>query len=340
MRCLVACGTAAAVALSACAVLEPPAGFPVERPQALAPADGAIAVVGDLQVTPWLVRAFKRRERNLREQRRLVADLRARLDSIAALAVVGDLVFNARSRSDWRHFDALIGPVAERVPVLPALGNHDYRCWLVELCSHARLPRHVRRRFPWLEPGTPYEVAFGDVALVFLDSETRLAAQGRWLTDRLDGLETRYAALVVFIHRPPWTATLDPDPEPAAAVREHIASELRRTRLATLVVSGHEHGYEHMRVGGVDFVISAGGGGPRDALAAERPRDVYAGPDCRRGASGTVVRPFNYLLLTREPGALEVRVRGLCRGDTRVVALESFRIPLPERSAGGPSGIG
>lgn len=324
-----ACLIAAGIAAAGCAALEPEAGFPVSVPNTLDAAHGAVAVVGDLQMTPWLVRAVRGREHNEHAQALLIADLHARLDDVVALVIVGDLVFNARSRRDWAHFDSLIAPIAARVPVLPALGNHDYRCWFVELCTQSVVPENVRLRFPWLEPGRPYRVAFGDVALLFLDSETGLEGQEDWLAEALARARAERSAAVVFLHRPPHSNSVDRVRAAQRQVRDRLLSPIGGGAPAPLVVSGHEHGYEHLLVDGVHFVVTAGGGGPRDWLTAERPHDVYAGPNCAADASGRVLRPFNYLLIRRAPAALNVAVRGLCKQDRRARELASFDIPLP-----------
>ncbi len=130
------------------------------------------------------------------------------------------------------------------------------------------------------------------------------------------------------MHRAPYTDTTDSDETAQAAVRERVAGPIAGAGLPRLVVAGHEHGYEHIVVDGVHFVISAGGGGSRDPLRAERPRDAYTGANCTREASGQVLRPFNYLLIRRAPGALRVTVRGLCEADEPVEELAAFEIPL------------
>lgn len=322
----------AGLALGGCAALEPGAGFPVARPAALDP-DEPVAIIGDLQMTSWLVRAARRREHNREAQARLVADLTANAERLAAVAIAGDLVFNARSRRDWRHFDALMGPLAARVPVLPALGNHDYACWFVEFCRHGAVPGNVRLRFPWIGAGEAWLVPYGDVALVFLDSETRVVEQAAWLAERMPDLERRFRALVAIVHKPPYSHSAERGETTSEAVRDHVLPVLAAVSLPRLVVSGHAHGYEHLVVAGEHYVVTAGGGGPRSRLRAARPGDVYRGPDCARDIEGRVLRPFNYVLLERGAAGLEVRVRGFCDGDEPVAELERFTVGVPDQPA-------
>jgi hypothetical protein len=271
------------------------------------------------------------RESNETEQAFLLADLQQHTASIGGLVITGDLVFTARSASDWRRFDRLIGPIARHVPVLPAIGNHDYHCFLVRKCTQKVVPRNFLSRFPWFSPGQPYTVAYGETVLAFLDSETNLEGQGLWLEGRLRDWETQYRAVLIIMHRPPFTSSAVRGAMPDAAVQAEIVPRLAGARLVPIVVAGHVHGYEHLLIDGVHYVTSAGGGGPRGLLHAGRPNDVYAGRDCLRDEAGRVLRPFNYLLIEAAEAEIQVTVRGFCRGDAAVEVLESFRVPLPVR---------
>jgi hypothetical protein len=317
------------VAAAGCALRPPPATFATGLPASI-PATKPLAVVGDLQLTAPFVRWVMRRESNEAEQLRLVTDLQEHADTIGALVIVGDLVFTAASRSDWRRFDGFVGPLARRVPVLPAIGNHDYYCVFVQRCLHRVIPKNFRRRFPWFAPGQPYAVRYGELMLAFLDSETNLAAQGEWLERNMREWEGSVAAALIYLHRPPFTNTVTRGAEPAAEVRKHIVPRLRAAAPMPVVIAGHAHGYEHLLIDGVHYLVSAGGGGPRGLLAAARPNDIYDGRDCSRDESGRVLRPFNYLLI--EPGDAEliVTVRGFCRADEAVSIVDEFRISLPE----------
>jgi Calcineurin-like phosphoesterase len=312
--------------IAGCAISRPAVG-PFELPTDLDGRGKALAIVGDLQMTPWFVRAVMRRESTRGAQARLMADLRAHSDELALLAIVGDLVFNARSESDWRHFDELVAPLAGRLPVLPAIGNHDYPCRLVRICRQDAVAPRFLARFPWFAPGRPYVVPYGDVALVFIDSETGIAEQGRWLTDWLGEHGREYAWAIVLLHRPPHTDSVLPDVAPDPALALHIVAALADAAPVPVFVSGHAHGYEHHLVAGTHFIVTAGGGGPRGRLAPVRPYDVYAGRECERDQQGRVLRPFNYLIVRQRADTLELTVRGFCKSDSSVSVLETFSIP-------------
>jgi hypothetical protein len=327
-RAFVALALAAALGGTTGCALQPPAdAFPVVLPGSL-DASRPLAVIGDLQQTRGFVRWAMKNESTAEEQPVLIADLHEQVATIAGLVIVGDLVYTGGSRSDWAHFDGLVAPVARVVPVLPAIGNHDYYCVFIQKCMHHVVPKEFRLRFSWFAPGQPYAVPYGDVMLAFIDSETELEAQGAWLEERMTEWAPTYSAVLVFMHRPPFTNNAGRE-GPNLAVQENIVARLKGREPLSIVIAGHVHGYEHLVIDGSHYIITAGGGGPRTELAAERPNDVYRGPDCSRDELGQILRPFNYLLIERRAAALDFAVRGFCGGTDDVAVIESFEVQLP-----------
>ncbi len=309
-----------AAALAGCA---PAPGFTTRQPESVAVGGAAIAVIGDLQQTPGFVRMLRRREDTSEDQLRLIADLDARVEGLAALVIVGDLVYSGRSRRDWLHFDELMTPIAGRVPILPAIGNHDYPCYLIELCRTGRLSRGMQARFPWLSPGKPYLVAADDVVMMFLDSESRLDEQSEWLRRQLEMAARRFRAALVFYHRPGLSSSLEKTAQGNPEIAQTVVPALSNAPLPTIVFNGHIHGFEHFLVGKTHFVTTAGGGGPRVAMPAAPETGLYSGPQCLQ-LNGNTLRPFNYVLVRRRADSLAVEVRGFCRGDDSVRDLYRF----------------
>jgi hypothetical protein len=315
----------AAVLAAGCAH-EP--AFQVQRPAAVALDGRAIAVIGDLQQTSGIARFVRRRENNAEAQQRLIADLQSHVDGIGALVIVGDLVFSARSSRDWTHFDSLIAPIADRVPVLPAIGNHDYPCYLVEFCRTSVISGGMQDRFPWFAPGEPYAVESGNLKLLFLDSESALDEQARWLGEQLAAANGHFAAALVFFHRPAYTDSIDRGAEGNPEVQEHLVPVLQAAPLPVVVFSGHVHGLEYIVRDGVPYVTTGGGGGPRGPMGERSAFDNYDGPECRQPDGETVLRPFNYLLLDESADRLLITIRGFCKGDVAVSELSSIEVPL------------
>jgi Calcineurin-like phosphoesterase len=302
--------------------------FRESLPAAIDTQGKSIAIIGDLQQTSGFVRFVRRREETSAEQQRLMADLDERIDELGALVVVGDLVYSARSARNWDHFDSLVEPFVGVMPVLPAIGNHDYPCFLVKFCRVSMTSKGMLERFPWFSPGVPYAVDDGDLRLLFLDSETGLESQGAWLEAELEAARGRYTAALVFFHRPPYTNSIDWGSDPNPDILDNIVPRLESAGLPVVVFNGHIHGFEHIVRDGVQYVTTAGGGGPRNTMSTEHPFDEYRGPDCPDDMPGRMLRPFNYVLLRREPGRLVVDVRGFCRNDAGISLLDTIEIPL------------
>lgn len=302
--------------------------FRAALPEEFATNGKAIAIIGDLQQTSGLPRLVRHRENNAMPQQELLADLADHVEDLAALVIVGDLVYSARSNRDWVHFDRLVEPFTASMPILPAIGNHDYPCFFIEICNESKISKGMLERFPWLSPAEPYAVASGDLLLLFLDSESHLENQGDWLKERLTEAVGRYASALVFFHRPPYTNSVDRGAEGDPDVRAFIVPKLEAAELPVIAFNGHVHGFEYIVRDDVHYVTTAGGGGPRGPMAAERPFDRYAGTDCPQPKSDEVFRPFNYVLLREDREQLTIEVRGFCRGDDAVRLLDTIRVPI------------
>jgi hypothetical protein len=257
----------------------------------------------------------------------LIDDLQSNVGDLSSLVIVGDLVYSARSSRDWQHFDSLVEPIAASIPILPAIGNHDYPCIFIEFCFKSRISNGMLERFPWFVPGQPYAVESGELLLLFLDSETHFEEQGQWLEERLNDAAGRYAATLVFVHRPAYTNSLVFGAVPDPDVQQHFVPRFERARLPVVVFSGHVHGFEHIVMSGIHYLTTAGGGGARGPLADRRPFDQYRGPDCLQ-PKGEVVRPFNYLLVRQEADVLTIDIRGFCGGEDAIRSLDTIEIPL------------
>ncbi|HMB74391.1 MAG TPA: hypothetical protein VKQ06_12530, partial [Gammaproteobacteria bacterium] len=107
-----------------------------------------------------------------------------------------------------------------------------------------------------------------------------------------------------------------------------VMPALRDSPVPAVVVNGHIHGFEHIERDGLHFVTTAGGGGPRVAMPQAGSPDLYEGPECVLPGTETVVRPFNYILVTPLSERLRIDVRGFCSSDDSVRQIDSFTIEL------------
>jgi hypothetical protein len=312
------------VALAATLLLLGCAGGNANAPRFAAPrpppSPARLAVVGDLQRTAPILEAW--RERNDAERARVVAAIAQERPDL--LALTGDCVFDGGSDAQWAEFDELMAPLrAAGVPVVAALGNHEH--WLGRDGASrifARLP-HLAGRF-W------YEVPFGPLRIVVLDSDEGAlgardwAAQRAWYEAtlaRLDADERVRGVLVVFHHPPLTNSTVTGDD---AHVQTSLLPAFLHARKTMALLTGHVHTYERYLRDGKMLVVSGGGGGPRAALlvgdARRHADDLFAGP---------AVRDAHFTVYTVDDAGVHAEVRGLAKGGDAFRVMDRFELPWP-----------
>jgi 3',5'-cyclic AMP phosphodiesterase CpdA len=297
---------------------------PPVYPDSLDPASRApLAVVGDLQRTSAIERLIGR-EQNDVERERIVAALTR--ERPAGVVLLGDLVFDAADVREWNRLDSLTAPLREAAgAILPVLGNHEYRgnnAWCLE---------QARARFPPLRQARWYSRRFGNLGLVWLDSNateldsTSWNRQLAWYRQTLADLDraAEVKGVLVFLHHPPFTNSTVTGDE--AHVQKAFLPPFRTSRKAVAMLCGHAHAYEHFLKHGKHFIVSGGGGGPRVALLsgqARRHRDLFEGP---------APRPFHYILIQPRPAAVHVIVKGFAKGEREVRTIDAFDLRLAGR---------
>ena len=286
------------------------------------------AVIGDLQRTSYF-ECIDGREVNDHETQRLVAALLE--DDPEFIVIVGDLVFDGSSEEHWRLFDTLFARVrASHLAVLPLLGNHEL--W----GSDNKALEHLAIRFPRLRAKTYYADRTGLLGLIWLDTNRRdpnlWREQAQWYDRQLASFEAdpKVRAILVFAHHPPLTRS--PWVDGSEDVRTTFLPGFLGAPKAVALLTGHAHGYEHYEREGKHLVITAGGGGPRPTKLEDPPqgawREVYSGP---------APRPFNYVLVRAEAQGVELRVRGLQKGDSQLKEIERIVLAWPRKDGVGGS---
>jgi 3',5'-cyclic AMP phosphodiesterase CpdA len=287
---------------------------------------GRFAVVSDFQRTS---RAELWRERNLDERRRIIQ--RIAEEGPDFVAILGDLVFCGSSPAHWAEFDRLSAPLREAgIPILPVLGNHEY--WV----SPRRALAAFFARFPHLGGRHWYALAYGDLALTFLDSNRRWLSPARW-KEQLDWYSEELArfdqdpavrACLAMLHHPPYTNSTVTSDE--VHVQRGFVPPFARSQKTVAMFSGHVHSYERFERDGKTFCVTGGGGGPRVRLSSGSRRrhadDLFSGPP---------VRLFHFLLCERAPEGLRIEARGLPKGSRSFETMDRFslRWPVPAVAA-------
>jgi hypothetical protein len=164
------------------------------------------------------------------------------------------------------------------------LGNHEY------FGDDIAGRRRINNRFPPLRTEDWYELRYGPTALLLIntnldDMEARQREQQeRWYRDRLSALEADSTVVHVIVcgHHPAYTNSMIVSA--SGDVEHDFVLPFLDAHKTALFFSGHCHSYEHFRNGEKHFIVTGGGGGPRQELDRcwrRRYDDLYPGADIR-----------------------------------------------------------
>jgi hypothetical protein len=230
----------------------------------------------------------------------------------------GDLVSHGADADEWKRFAADNEPIFSRkIPYFAGLGNHEY------YGDNDRALAHYFALFPHLEGRKWYDIRKPPVLILVLDSNFdelerwEVDAQNQWLSKTLDAAERDPAIrhVILACHHAPYTNSLIH--ADSRTVQEHFVS--RKTPKVKAFVTGHVHSYERFVKGGVQYVVSGGGGAPLTAVEVEAPEhpDEFKGPAYRR---------FHYLRFTLDGDRLACDVLML-QDDRSWKRVDGFECP-------------
>ena len=164
----------------------------------------------------------------------------------------GDLVTTGNEELQWVDFFAIEEPLVSRVPLLAAFGNHELTLGRTKFQALFEAP-------PSSSSGSdlhysydvgPLHVAVGDVY------EDEWDPNRAWLEEDLRSSQAPLKMVVV--HPPLYTFS---NHHPDLDLRAWLVPLCQETGVQ-VVVSGHNHGYEHFFGQGIHFLVTAGGGAP------------------------------------------------------------------------------
>jgi acid phosphatase type 7 len=192
----------------------------------------------------------------------------------AFVVISGDLVVSGDEKN-WNYWDKNTQIWREqKIPVLPALGNHDVRgsSWL----------ENYSRRFPDLRGSRWYTARAGNVLVITLDStgDGVIGQQLTWLKQQLSSIPADVDFILFNFHHPPYTRSYDmPNGGHSARPQEQelaslLESRQQNTHARFVVFTGHVHNYERYERGGVTYIVS-GGGGAKPYMVPRQPTDAY-----------------------------------------------------------------
>lgn len=207
----------------------------------------------------------------------------------------GDAVVRGANREMW---DISFSPIIDRLtqranlPYFFAVGNHDVT-GVPTVGDPSREPglRNAFSAMSKLMPpdgsarrldGYPtYAFGYGNLFAIALDSNIAAdPVQLAWVTRQLEHLDrARYRHVLVFFHHPPFSSGPHGGPhiEPSTAFIRDVYMPLFRRHHVRMIITGHEHLYEHWverYVDGavsyrMDQIVTGGGGAPIYVYSSE-----------------------------------------------------------------------
>ncbi len=282
----------------------------------------------------------------------MLATIRSRAngpDAVRFVLQTGDAVVDGRVAAQWNvSYSPLINrlTVGAEMPYFLAVGNHDVTSAPVAsspervlgLCNYfvanARLiPRegsaHRLNGYP------DYAFGFGNTFVLTFDSSIADdTLQYSWVKAELERLDRRrYPNIVIVVHQPPISSGPHGGPllEPASETLRTFFMPLFRQHHVRLVLSGHDHLFEHWveryrdssGAHRLDQFVTGGGGAPRYAYAGEPDlRDYLSNGSPEELRVEHLVRPapiaqrnpLHFLVFTVTGDEIGVEVVGVDQG--------------------------
>jgi Icc-related predicted phosphoesterase len=183
----------------------------------------------------------------------------------AFVSIGGDIAYRGANPKDWIIWDSETALWRERkIPVLPALGNHDLKG-----DESAALSNYFQR-FPEIDHNRYYSVRAGNLLMLVLDSalDENAGAQGSWLNAKLDSVSADVDFVFIVLHHPPYTSSSDAKKfggghsarSPEQGLARMLEQRQEHLRARIVVFSGHVHNYERHEHGGIPYFVTGGGG--------------------------------------------------------------------------------
>jgi len=181
----------------------------------------------------------------------------------AAILIGGDLVYDGSDPRDYQTYRSETSEWSqEKIPVFPALGNHELKgCATESVCLENWWNAFDALS---LRPHRWYSVAIGSnlLALV-LDSDAPLrpgSEQRAWFEEQVAGAGEQVKFILIVLHYPPVRDPIYPRMRDEKEIAGYLSRHAKSLRSSVLVVGSHVHNYERYARDGVMYVVSGGGG--------------------------------------------------------------------------------
>jgi acid phosphatase type 7 len=201
---------------------------------------------------------------NAPARRALVGKIAA--EDPAAILIGGDLIYQGDSTDDYATYRTeTLEWTRRRIPVFPALGNHEYR-GCNDPGDDSVCLQNWWLAFPelHLRPHRWYSVSIGpSILALILDSDQALTAgseQRAWLERQIATAGPRCKFILIVLHYPPVRDPVFPHGKDEAEVESYLSANAGSLRARVVVIGSHVHNYERFSRNGVMSLVSGGGG--------------------------------------------------------------------------------
>jgi hypothetical protein len=194
------------------------------------------------------------------------------------ILLTGDTPFHGALDGDWAEFQRETVSWREEGAIqLPTTGNHE-----VYGGGEAGIANYLKN-FPDISGNRYYSALLGSVEVISLDytqASDATSTQGRWFAAELNHVPAQVEFLLILYHLP-WMADrqsqllIDLPTKDALGLRTMLETRLAKIHAKVVVFNGHIHNYERFERGGVEYVITGGGGAEPYPLLFRGAGDLY-----------------------------------------------------------------
>lgn len=233
-------------------------------------------------------------------------------ESPSAIFLTGDVPWHGGIVDDYKVYQSETDSWHKnRIPVFPALGNHEFAKCDVPVCL-----QNWWQAFPQLSGLRWYSVkvgpAFRAIALDTNDSLLDGSMQRSWLEKELNSFDQQEKYVMLFLHHPPLADTEAGElsshnsRKNELVLADYLSTIAKKNpRIHFLVVAGHIHNYERLEKEGVMYFVS-GGGGAKPYVVTRSKEDLFIANEPVN---------FHYLRMTLEPTRLHIEMVRLTNPD-------------------------
>ncbi len=204
---------------------------------------------------------------------------------------VGDLVFRDALIDDWADFYKSLDVLSSSF-YYSAVGNHEMTA------------KNFRKLLDLPDNELYYSFQKGKILFIVLNTNQRFdrfSKQYRWLADVLENRDSNQTEFTIVItHHPPYSYSSHGD----SYFLKLILVPLFEKHNVDFVISGHDHNYQRIEKGNINYIVTGGGGAHLSSIKADPDEDLVKG-----------YAVHHYVVFNYSPGVIEAEVIDI-NGDT------------------------